>query len=313
MRRFIRIPCLALCALASGLCIEAPANEAPAQNRARPLRVATWNLSWLVTERTAHLNRLACLAGKRPALPCDMALDQARDRSDIAKLKQYARRLNADVLALQEVESVAAIRQILPHHAICISTAPALQRVAIAVRPSLPHRCDGSWRELAKARGQRPGVQLTLFPEQPQALTLLAVHLKSGCSSAAIAPPANQSCAALHDQALQLQQWLRLMQQWGRKHLLLGDFNRAGPNAADDFWRILGSLQSRWRNAAPPHSFLNCFPGQPFTAAIDHILISDNLLSQVVYESYRKHRYQLDDAMAYRLSDHCPISVEIHP
>ena len=84
----MRLLILALLLIASGL--------APGRAIGAELKLASWNVAWL-TSRTA-------------LLPRDRA---PRERGDVARLAEYARRLDADVIALQEVDGPEAAAQLL--------------------------------------------------------------------------------------------------------------------------------------------------------------------------------------------------------
>jgi endonuclease/exonuclease/phosphatase family metal-dependent hydrolase len=93
----------------------------------------------------------------------------------------------------------------------------------------------------------------------------------------------------------------------------MGDFNRTGPDS-DGFWQQLqvgDAADSAYFNASSGVAFSNCYRGQPFSAYIDHILVSRALLVQFVRGSFRHHGYRSLDAYRYRLSDHCPISISL--
>src|SRR6185369_3972932 len=122
------------------LLLSGPASvrRAPA---AEPLRLATWNMEWLLTPETEQAARLACRAGHRTALPCDVALEQARDSADLAQLARHARLVGADVFAFQEVESVSIAQRVFKGYDICIAPGRGVQHVGFAVRRSLAHRC----------------------------------------------------------------------------------------------------------------------------------------------------------------------------
>ncbi|HMA11328.1 MAG TPA: hypothetical protein VKO83_05535, partial [Steroidobacteraceae bacterium] len=98
---------------------------AAATTRARPaaqqLVIATWNMEWLVTPATAHAARLACRSGHRAALPCDVARGLSRDSADLDRLAWYARHLDADVIAFQEVEDSTIAARIFGNHRLCIA------------------------------------------------------------------------------------------------------------------------------------------------------------------------------------------------
>ena len=53
------------------------------------LKIATWNLDWLTTRQPGH------------GAPADVV---PRNEDDFGRLAQYVQELNADVLAIQEVD-----------------------------------------------------------------------------------------------------------------------------------------------------------------------------------------------------------------
>src|SRR5512132_3191572 len=74
------------------------------------LKIATWNLEWFMTPETLRALTPACTPrdaprdGARRSLPCDVAYELVRSHEDIAALRNYAADLDADVIALQEVD-----------------------------------------------------------------------------------------------------------------------------------------------------------------------------------------------------------------
>src|SRR3954464_7027221 len=74
------------------------------------LKIATWNLEWFMKPETVRALTPACTPadaprdGTRRAIPCDVAHELARSGEDIAAMRDYARNLHADVVALQEVD-----------------------------------------------------------------------------------------------------------------------------------------------------------------------------------------------------------------
>lgn len=280
---------------------------------AHELRIATWNMEWLVAPATAHAGRMACDAGRRSALPCDVARRLARDSADHARLAAHARALDADVIAVQEVEDEATLKRVFKGYRICLAPGPGLQHTGFAVRAQLPHRCEPAMEALSLQGKLRPGALLTLWPGSPQSLTLLAVHLKSGCSTD---PPGSSrsACQQLAAQMRQLAGWLDDQARGHGRIVLLGDFNRAAPELADAHWEsLLAHPRLPLHDAAAGAAFRNCHVGQPFWQAIDHILVSAAVAQWLRPDSFRKHGYRSADALNYRLSDHCPISVVLQP
>lgn len=92
---------------------------------AAELKVATWNLDWLTTRS----------AGDR-ALPADVT---RRSAEDFDRLAQYARDLNADVVAIEEVDGFPAASKIFPReqYSIHLTHDHVVQRVGLVVRRGL--------------------------------------------------------------------------------------------------------------------------------------------------------------------------------
>ncbi|HMA10900.1 MAG TPA: endonuclease/exonuclease/phosphatase family protein, partial [Steroidobacteraceae bacterium] len=121
------------------------------------------------------------------------------------------------------------------------------------------------------------------------------------------------SCAILAAQARELAAWIHSRAR--SRFVLLGDFNRGDADVTDDgFWRGLaggdvGQAPFVFAGAGVP--FRNCHVGGGFRRAIDHILLSRALLSEVVPGSFSKAGYSESDVIRYRLPDHCPVRVSL--
>jgi len=306
----MRIPTFMLC---GGLLLLLGPTPLPRAAVARPLQIATWNLEWLLTPETAHAGRIACRAGRRTRLPCDVALEQSRDSADLARLARHARRVAADVFAFQEVESAAIARRVFKGYDICIAPGKGLQHVGFAIKPGLRHRCGPPVQSLSLGATQRPGLLLLLKPDSPEAIELLAVHLKSGCADADLATRSG-ACAILARQAKALHDWLAAAAARDSRFIVLGDFNRSDRDPEHDlFWQTLAGSSSRalYAKAGAEVPYRNCQIGAPFTRAIDHVLVARGLENSLVAGSYRRFGYGPLEAIRYRLSDHCPVRVSL--
>ena len=127
------------------------------------------------------------------------------------------------------------------------------------------------------------------------------------------------SCERLARQGPALRAWLAHEAGSGARFAVLGDFNRdLLAEAADD----TGSASGLWAqlqnaaagsliNTAEHQAYRNCRIGQPHSGYIDYILLGGALRSRLVAASFERLTYSAGDAWRLKLSDHCPVSVEL--
>lgn len=296
-------------ALALGFLAWAAARGGDVSGRQQLLRVATWNLQWLVDPATAHQARIACREQRAAPLPCDVARTLARDSADFGRLAALVRRLDADVIAFQEVQSAAVAQRVFRGYHICIASGAGVQHTGFAVREYLGARCDAPLATLATGGRGRVGQVLTLFPPDGSPIELLSVHLKSGCARDPLDSPA-AACRQLAEQAQALGDWIQLRTEEGSNFIVLGDLNRGGtPDSDDAFWQLL--QPAAFTAAASRLPFRNCVFGAPYGDFIDHILVSQGLMPRLHEEGFGQMRFRPGEATRYHLSDHCPVSVSL--
>lgn len=275
-----------------------------------PLKIATWNLQWLVDGATARDARIACRQVEAGALPCDVVRELSRDSADVARLARYVRALDADVIAFQEVQNARIARRVFRGYLICINPGPGLQQVGFALKPGLARDCGHPLTTLTAGGSGRAGRVLVIHPRGFAPVTLLTVHLKSGCAREPL-DTASQSCGLLAAQAHALGRWIAERAASSTPFIVLGDFNRGGlPEAGDPFWGLLDP--TTFHAAAASLRYANCSWGAPYGEFIDHILVSRNLLFRLATPAFAQQTYRAKDAARYLLSDHCPISVSLN-
>lgn len=322
--------CLLLLAFAGCHAPSGRDGVAVASDRAS-LRLATWNLEWLVAPENFLALKRDCVPegasprGRKRSLPCDVAGKLERSSADFDAIARYARLLDADVVALQEVDGPSAARRVFPGYRFCFTGAPAVQNVGFAVRPGLPHRCGPDLLPLSLDGRVRRGAELVLYPDTSAEIRLLAVHLKSGCGKRRLDSPRTQ-CAVLARQVPVLEDWIDAQAAAGRAFAVLGDFNREllwdrGPARSPAGQP--GSLWSEIDDGDPPEAdlvnaaegerFVNCHAGQNFTGYIDHIVLSRSLASRRVPGSFRRITFETQDALRRKLTDHCPVALDLIP
>ncbi|WP_431269868.1 endonuclease/exonuclease/phosphatase family protein [Dankookia sp. P2] len=276
------------------LALAAPAHAAE-------LKLASWNLAWLTLRAYGD-----------PELPRGLPV---RNPGDLELLARYAKRLDADVVALQEVDGPEAAARVFDPgvYAFFFPAERDIQRAGFAVRRSLAATQNPDLEALdlhPRARfSLRRGTDITLQAGSQQ-LRLLSIHLDAGCRDAALATP-GRDCEQLSRQAGILAGWAAERQREGIPFAILGDFNRALAGGEDDFLRILapaGPLRRATEGFSDP-----CWAGTRRPRRfIDHILLGGAAAEWLVPDSLRVMVYaERDPAWRERLSDHCPLSLRL--
>ncbi|HEY0205864.1 MAG TPA: endonuclease/exonuclease/phosphatase family protein [Acetobacteraceae bacterium] len=265
--------------------------------QAADLKVATWNLEWLTARAVGD-----------PALPEDV---QPKNAADIALLRRYAAILDADVVALQEVDGPGIAAQIFPpdRYDLYFTDDKVVQRVGIAVRRGIrvQRNPDVTGLDLYPDAQfpLRSGADITLDLPGGK-LRLLAVHLKTGCQRDRLDRSRRPQCEVLRGQVPVLQGWIAQRREEGVPFLVLGDFNRW----MDGRDQMLSALESAAPLARATEGHDSpCWGGEHF---IDHILAGGAARGWLDADSLRVLVYREGPAMKEHLSDHCPVAATFH-
>lgn len=262
----------------------------PAPGYAADLKIATWNLDWLTTRAPGD-----------PELPGDVT---PRAEEDFTRLAAYAKDLNADVIAIQEVDGFQAASKLFPRdqYSIHMTHDHVIQRVGIVVRRGIHYDINPDLTALG-AKHLRSGADITLHLGNEE-LRILAVHLKTGCRDTPLTKTKSRVCEELHNQIAPLSEWIAARQQEHAAFLVIGDFNR-WMDGKDTFLAELRQSAPLTR-ATEGHSS-PCWGGENF---IDHILAGGPAAQWMQPDTLRVLTYkETDKTMKDRLSDHCPVSV----
>jgi endonuclease/exonuclease/phosphatase family metal-dependent hydrolase len=285
------------------------------------LKIATWNLEWFMTPETLRDLTPACMPadaprdGARRAVPCDVAHELARSGEDIAALRRLARALDADIVALQEVDGADAARLVFPDYQFCFSGRVAVQNNGFAIRRGVPYSCAPDVAALSIDDDVRRGVELRVFPGTAQEMRLLSVHLKSGCARDPL-DSAKASCAELARQVPALEHWIDAQANEHKPFALLGDFNRdlRREPAGGSIWADIDDgdpPSSDLVNTAEGQAFQNCMPSQTFSGFIDYIILGRQMAQGLVNNSFGRVLFRPKDALRRKLSDHCPVFIRL--
>lgn len=295
------------------------------------LKLATWNLEWLMTPATfddlARTCRTEYAGGEGREIPCDIVLPEERSKrrspEDFVRLREYARRLDADVVALQEVDGPDAARLVFPDYEFCFTHREHVQNVGFAVRRGIGFRCADYAALGLESNSVRWGAVLTLYSRGGHRLQLLAVHLKSRCQQQLLTS-SKEDCRLLAAQVPVLKRWIDARVAEGSFFVVLGDFNRRFArerhSARDRRGRLIAMWpeidggnpgQARLTAVAMWQPYRPCRPWERHDAFIDNIVLGATLATYMVPGSFEQLVYDRDDARDARLSDHCPIAITL--
>ncbi|OYQ36799.1 hypothetical protein CHU95_03240 [Niveispirillum lacus] len=268
---------------------------------AKETKIATWNMGWL-TLRADEING--------PTVDPKRAVYQRTD-ADFDRLKAYAKQLDADIVALQEVDTLTAATKVFDpaEYDIVLADETDFQRAGWAVRKTVRYTRMPDLAALdlldGKPRSLRKGVDV-VFHLPGGDVRGLSVHLKSGCFSP---KSQNDACPVIGEQMPILSAWIDQRQAEGASLLVAGDFNRR-LNKADPLWQILdnGPAPLALVTEGKPST---CWSGE-YPDLIDHLVLGGPVAAKAKPDSVGILVYaETDRADKKRVSDHCPVSVEV--
>jgi 5'-nucleotidase (lipoprotein e(P4) family) len=316
----------------AGLRTEPPVLELPGVgpwNNGRQVLVASWNVEYLMTAQTHVALRANCaqnggmVGGDDRTLPCAITRREPRTEADYATLRKYAAQLDADIVALQEVDGPDAAAEVFPGYDYCFSSRGHTQKNGFAIRRGLPFRCEPEYLPLSVDNAVRNGVVATFFPGTDHEFRLMSVHLKSGCPAGPMTAP-GRNCELLSRQVAPLEEWIEAEARAGRRFGVLGDFNRRftiekGP-ARDAQGRIQNfyaeiddgePAASKLTNITAKAKFTPCTTDSEYREYIDTIVLGRDLAKTVVRKSFVRVVFNDQDAKTHWLSDHCPVGISL--
>jgi len=278
--------------------------------QAQTLKIASWNIAWLGSHK---FNK--------------------RSANDYHELAIYAKQLNADVIALQEVENGEYARKVFgDDYDYYFSTNNWVQRVGVAVRKSKGYQVTASEYKALDVGRVRYGMDITLAKGNEK-FRLLAVHLKSGCfdkpldnSSVSAMVNASKSakkkrnaCEKLAKQIQPLEAWIDQRAAENVPFVVIGDFNRRFNKDIDNsysedagMWQAIDDdgAEAMWTPTTSKNS--KCWGGY-YQDFIDHIVFDPKAKQRYVKDSFNQLVFEgkYTKQLSRSLSDHCPISVEL--
>ncbi len=282
-------------------------SSALAQSSSEDLRIVAWNI-----EHLAENDGEGCVA---------------RNESDYQALRDFAATMNADVVALQEVENEAAVARVFPldEWEILLSERPdtnpyecrgsgrpsTQQKVAYAIRKGVSYEFIESFDELAIGNpGLRHGLVIRLTGT-PEPVDVMNVHMKSGCFVDDYSTSNRDACETFEDQVPILDGWMEERIQNGTGFIVLGDFNHRIVELGNRLWSDLTTMDgSPVELRSSMENIRGCHPRYP--APIDHVVVGSTALDYYK-EGSEQVFFFTDENMTEdeMLSDHCPVGLDL--
>jgi endonuclease/exonuclease/phosphatase family metal-dependent hydrolase len=260
------------------------------------LKLATWNLEWLTDRGSGEIRLPADAHPKKP--------------EDFDLLRRYATELDADAIAVQEVDGAEPATRVFPpeRYSVHMTRDHVVQRVGLVVRRGIHYSVnpDVTALDIDPGHQLRSGADITL-ELGTSSLRLLAVHLKTGCFDERLTRTSHRTCAELGEQLPPLQDWIAARVTDGVPFAIIGDFNRH-MDGRDQFLAALRKTAPLTRATEGRSS--PCWGGEAF---IDHMLLGGAARAWLQPDSLRVLTYRETGSIwKEHLSDHCPVSVRLH-
>ncbi|MBB6521460.1 endonuclease/exonuclease/phosphatase family protein [Pseudoteredinibacter isoporae] len=231
---------------------------------------------------------------------------------DYERIKCYIRRLDADILAVQEVDGEEALKRIVDTdvYDIVVSKRDADQNTGFAYKKGLNVTPREDFKALNIER-ERRGTRIDL-EHNGKTIRLMSVHLKSGCFSNE-SSSINYACQVLQKQVPVLEQWIDESARLADGFIILGDFNRRVNAVGDLVWRA-------WDDREPANADLTSITADMpiscrdnrYTTFIDHIVLDKRAANWFDQASFRHVNFRQADKRKWnKISDHCPIVGEL--
>ena len=262
---------------------------------AEVIRIATWNIENL---------REASGEGKNP-----------RYEQDYRRLGKYAKLLDANIVALQEIENEAALRRVFDPklYKFFVSTREAKSRkhTAFAVRQKIPvKRHRDLYSNPEKKDTLRRGVDIEIIVNG-RSIRLLSLHLKALCSEDPLTGE-GAVCKELASQISILQKWIHERVGESMPFVVMGDFNRRLSGENDIFWSEIDEGEPAGADLVRATEGLasKCWGGRR-SGYVDHIVYGLEVKQWAMAGSFGQLVYEEPGRMKNLLSDHCPIFITL--
>jgi exonuclease III len=243
-----------------------------------------------------------------------------RSQSDIRMLSRASEKIDADIVALQEVGSARIARDVFGsgYEYYMAEKDDRGLRVGFAVRAGVSVSKSYQYTLLAK-EGGRMGVDLTVEGDDGRPVRILNVHLAEGCEESTLPNKSTPSCRVMSNQAKSLDQWVRYRKEEGIPFMLVGSFSRyLGAEQVDPYPGLLSLFNAQYEQfvdgltTASGDKRPGCW-NYSRPDFVDHFLLDPKMAKMVRAESFRESTISGSGKGGKKtaFSDHCPIKLWI--
>lgn len=272
-----------------------PDKGSPAPHPSGRLRIATWNIATLHSQIGESV------------FPNSVA----RQSIDYERIRCYSRMLDADIVAVQEVDGREALARVFDTdvYNLHVSSRNGNMNTGFAYKRGLTVAPRTDYSEL-DVQGVRYGARIDVTCNG-KTIRLMSVHLKSGCFTNS--SDNTSACTKLKKQIPILESWIDEAATSEDAFIVLGDFNRRLNMEGDHVWNELddGSPANADLVIATKDMPISCRDNR-YTEFIDHIVLGKRAAKWMDPTAFRHMTYRQQDRDFWdAISDHCPIAIEL--
>jgi endonuclease/exonuclease/phosphatase family metal-dependent hydrolase len=280
------------------------AGPAASGQKAKTVKIATWNMAWL-TDRMPG-------TGGEGGVPDNV---HHRTKSDWKLVQKYAKRLNADIVAFEEVDGVAMATKAYgsKKYAFHTTDEPDVQKPGFAIQKGIKFTRNPDFAELDviadRPRSLRRGADVTVDIGGKK-IRMLAVHLKSSCPEQSLDNTSGEACPLLKQQLPILARWVKDRVDEQVPFIILGDFNRVFEDQ-EEFWTEMNLNGGAGLTRSTADHTSKCWAGK-HPKFIDHIVFGGSTRQWARPSTFKVLVYdETDPSFEKKISDHCPQSMNM--
>ncbi len=274
-----------------------PSKRSPEKHPGGRIRIATWNIGNLHAKDGGQTYPGSSVA---------------RKPLDYERIRCYSRLLDADIIAVQEIDGMEALSRVFDTdvYTLHMSQRTAHQNTGFAFKKGLNVTPQPDFEALDVGSVRR-GARIDLS-HNGKTIKLMSVHLKSFCFSNS-SSSSSSDCIKLLAQVPVLEGWIDDAAGGSDAFIILGDFNRRLVEGGDAVWAELddGDPPNADLVAVTENMETSCRDNE-YSEFIDHIVLDKRAAEWLDSSSFLHMTYRPEDEGVWDLiSDHCPIVVEL--